>query len=209
MLASIDKQFVLLLNPKTGTTALERAFYKYAEIHVGGRFAGGDHRWKHIDYRRMKRVFGDCFERNKCEIYAVVRDPIETLFSWYNFRSREDLKVPTHPNAKNYTGNITWGQFVRDWAQKEPPPHAAIRDPVKFVFDKNQQVAPINIYKYNDIASLYKRLAEHVGENPRITRINASPKSNRNADIDREWVMEFEKMILLMERYNKIPFAKP
>ena len=83
MLASVEKRFVLLSNPKTGTTALEAAFERFADIRIGG-----SPKWKHISYDRMTDMFGDYFQRQGCTIYAVARHPVDALASWYRYRSR-------------------------------------------------------------------------------------------------------------------------
>ena len=86
MLASVEKGFVLLSNPKTGTTALEDAFEKFADIRTGG-----SPKWKHINYDRMTEIFGDYFQRQGCTIYGVARHPVDALASWYRYRSRKQL----------------------------------------------------------------------------------------------------------------------
>ena len=114
MLASVEKGFVLLCNPKTGTTALEEAFEKFADIRTGG-----SPKWKHLNYDKMTAIFGDYFQRQGCKIYGVARHPADALVSWYRYRSRKQLRDPRH--REKYTGDIPFSQFMEEWAEQAHP----------------------------------------------------------------------------------------
>ena len=200
MIASIEHKFALLANPKTGTTALEAAFGRYAEIEVRGA-----PKWKHINYVMMRRIFGGFLERRGCQVYTVVRHPIDVLVSWYRYRAREELRDPKHPRAGNYTGNISFAQFVAEWAGKQPPPRARIGTSVEFCLLENGALAPVTYYRYDDLQALYARLADHVGARPPMPRKNVSPKIA--VDIDREALSALPKMRAALEIYARIPFA--
>ena len=90
MLASVDKRFVLLSNPKTGTTALEAAFEKFADIRIGG-----SPKWKHISFEKMTEIFGDYFQRRRLHHLRGGPASGSTRWpSWYRYRSRPDLARP-------------------------------------------------------------------------------------------------------------------
>jgi hypothetical protein len=198
MLASVEKKFVLLSNPKTGTTALETAFEKYADIRTGG-----SPKWKHIRYVDMKDIFGDYFERQGCQIYAVVRHPIDTLASWYKYRTRKALT--RRKAAANYSGGITFPEFVEEWASDRPPPRARVPVSVRWCMTRRGTPAPINFYRYEDIALLVAKLSAHVGERVDLPRTNVSPE--RDVGIDREHVAALPKMKACIEMYEAIPFV--
>lgn len=64
MMASDKHKFVLLSNPKTGTTSLEGAYKIYSAVTTTSTDG-----WKHMNYAKFKRVFGDYFEKRGCSIY--------------------------------------------------------------------------------------------------------------------------------------------
>lgn len=200
MIASVDRGFVLLCNPKTGTTSLEQAFRPFAEISVGG-----PPKWKHIGYDGLRNMFGNFFEKRDCRIYAVVRDPIDTLESWWRYRSREQLKNPKHRRHRNYTGNISFSRFVEDWASDSPPPHARISTSTDWCLTKKGELAPLVYYRYESLEALVEALSAHVGKRPELPEINVSPRRER--DIDREALLRLPRMKQACELYERIPFA--
>ena len=149
MLASVEKRFVLLSNPKTGTTALEAAFEQFADIRTGG-----SPKWKHINYDKMTEIFGDYFQRQGCTIYAVVRHPVDALASWYRYRSRPELGSE-HRWHDKYTGDIPFSQFVEEWAAGSTP-RAQVPVSVKWCLTRGGRPAPITFYRYEDLPRLLR-----------------------------------------------------
>ncbi|MEL7505516.1 MAG: hypothetical protein AAFN18_23960, partial [Cyanobacteria bacterium J06554_6] len=43
--------------------------------------------------------------------FAVIRDPLEWVISWYNFRSRPSLKRSQSQNKSAYAGNLSFNEF--------------------------------------------------------------------------------------------------
>ena len=201
MIASVDNGFVLLSNPKTGTTALEAAFGRFAEIQVGGRPG-----WKHINYDGMVELFGRYFEKKNCKIYAVVRDPVDTLVSWYKYRSRDELRNPRSPYHKNYTGHLQFVDFFEAWASDDPPAFARVSNPVQWSLRKSGELAPVNFYRYESIDRLVEALSRHVGVRPEVQRLNASPR--REVRVDRLAIESAPKMARFMDIYRRIPFVE-
>ena len=196
MLASVRKQFVLLSNPKTGTSALEAAFGRFADIRIGR-----SPQWKHLDYDRMTAIFGDYFQRQDCTIYGVARHPIDTLISWYRYRSRAALlaKKPDH-----YTGDIPFSRFCEEWATSASP-RARVPVSVQWCMTADRRPAPITFYRYEDLGLLHQALCRHVGRTVELGTRNVSP--NRPIDMDRASVMALPRMQRLIALYDSIPFA--
>ena len=61
----------------------------------------------------------------KVESFCVMRNPTDWVFSWFRFRQRDALKNPNHPGASNYTGDISFDEFVAAYLQKENKPDFA------------------------------------------------------------------------------------
>ena len=149
MLASVEKGFVLLCNPKTGTTALEEAFGKFADIRTGG-----SPKWKHINYDKMTAIFGDYFQRRGCKIYGVARHPADALVSWYRYRSRKQLRDPRHRDK--YTGDIPFSQFMEEWANRRTT-RARVPVSVEWCLTRRKKPAPMIFYRYEDLPAAFRR----------------------------------------------------
>ena len=82
MLASPIHKFVLLMNPKTATTSYNKSVVgRCAHIRVGR-----NEFFKHLTYAAYRDMFGDYFDRKGCDVFIVVREPLDVLRSWYRFR---------------------------------------------------------------------------------------------------------------------------
>jgi hypothetical protein len=199
MLASVEKGFVLLSNPKTGTTALEATFGKFADIRTGG-----SPKWKHINYDRMTAIFGDYFQSQGCTIYGVVRHPIDALVSWYRYRSRPELKKSKHRWHDKYTGEIPFSQFVEEWAARSSV-RARVPVSVQWCLTRGDRPAPMTFYRYEDLGLLHEALCGHVGRPLALKRKNVSPE--RPIDVDRAAVSALPRMREFIEIYDSIPVA--
>ena len=197
MLASVEKGFVLLSNPKSGTTALEAAFERFAGIRTGGT-----PKWKHLNFERMTEVFGDYFQRQGCTIYGVARHPVDTLVSWYRYRSRPTARRAGEP----YTGGIPFSQFAEEWNGRATP-RARVPVSVKWCMTRDGTPAPMTFYRYEDLGRLHEALVAHVGEPVALERRNRSPE--RPLDLDRAAVAALPRMQAFLEAYATIPFAGP
>lgn len=198
MLASFRNEFVLLSNPKSGTTAYEDAFGKFAEVHVGGT-----PKWKHLNYYRMRQHFGDIFERANCTILTVVRDPIETVESWYKYRTRKGLSNPKHKWHHRYAGDISFEQFVEEWNARSSK-RAEAPSSVNFCFNENDELAPSTYIHYSNIDDLRKVLSQKVGKDVKVPPKNISPK--RGVEYDRSELMKLPRFQEAYEKMEKIPF---
>lgn len=195
MIASVEKGFVLLSNPKTGTTALEEAFGRHADI-----LTGREPRWKHLNFDRMTAVFGDYFQRRGCTIYGVARHPVDTLVSWYRYRSRADLRKR---QPGRYTGDIAFSQFVEEWASAAPPERARVPVSVRWCLTGGGLPAPMTFYRYEEIPLLFDRLSQHVGKKVKLEKLNVSPSSP--LDMSRDEVAALPEMRPFLEIYESIP----
>jgi len=191
---------VLLSNPKTGTTALEAAFEKFADIRTGG-----SPKWKHINYDKMTAIFGDYFQRQGCTIYGVVRHPADALASWYRYRTRQGLTRPGHKWNDKYAGDIPFSQFVEEWVAKSTP-RARVPVSVRWCLTRGNRPAPMTFYRYEDVPLLFERLSRHVGKRVRMEKMNVSPE--RKLDMDRETVAALPQMREFIAIYESIPFAR-
>lgn len=196
MLISRRHGFVYLANPKTGTTAIEAAFRRHADFGSITTPAA-----KHISYKRFIKLFPR-FGR-KLEIVACVRDPLDTLYSWYRYRQRENMT-----STENRTNDLSFAAFVEHWSSKDPPPFAQVGTSAGFILDKDGNIPDITIFRYGGTPSLHDYLEQKVGEPVPNEEVNVSPKPNGQsfeeaaAGIDRD----MPKLARAYEIYNKIAF---
>ena len=199
MLASHgEKRFVLLSNPKTGTTALEAAFEKFADIRIGG-----SPKWKHISYDKMTEIFGDYFQRRGCTIYAVARHPVDALASWYRYRSRPELGEAAAPWHDKYTGDISFSQFIEEWADRLDAAGAAAGDD-EMVPEPRGRPAPITFYRYEDLprSSTCCRVTSAARSRREAQRLAGAAARRRPRG-----VAALPRMQRRIELYDRIPFV--
>ena len=117
---------VLLVVPKTGSTALEVALGQEAD----GRF-GNPPELKHLPlyrYNRFVRPLVQLTTGQDPETFALIREPISWLRSWYRYRARNSMAgLPTS------TYHISFDQFVHDAISDNPPPFAQIGCQTRFL----------------------------------------------------------------------------
>jgi hypothetical protein len=108
MLISDSHRFIFLAVPKTASSSIEQALAPH-------RAPITDQFNKHATCTTLARelpeaVWGTYFK------FAFVRNPYDSLQSWYFYRQREELAAPDHPRHHLYTGNISFEQFVRTFS---------------------------------------------------------------------------------------------
>jgi len=195
MLVSERYKFVYLANPKTGTTSIEAAFKQYADFAaIGGPSV------KHIPFKRFRRLFP--YYATNFEVLVTVRDPIETLYSWYRYRQRDDLS-----KAENSTAGLSFGEFLEAWAQDTPPPYARIGTSVEFILNGKGEIPDISVFRYDGTPSLHDYLAAKIGKKIDVKSLNVSPKGNgENLEAHRKRVADLPKLARAYDIYSKIPY---
>lgn len=182
MLVAPAKGFVFLAVPKTGTTAIERAF---------GRFAQGTFQrdpFKHARYDNFQTYVqpfleAKGYERSSYEVVCVVREPIEWLFSWYRYRSREDLAKPSAKRHRNFSGNVSFDDFVQAYMKRHregrvtaETRYAKVGRATQFVRPLDGEPAIDRIFRYDHLNLLVDFLCDKVGKTVEIEARNVSPE---------------------------------
>ncbi len=198
MIGSVKHGFVLLSNPKTGSSALESAFSRYCPIRIKS-----PPNLKHISYKQFRRMFSQCPELLDCAVYAVVREPVEHLFSWYRYRARAELADPNSPRHERYTGGISFLRFAEEWNSEDPPLRARVGSGVDWCLDAEGRAFPMRIFDYTNINGLYEVLASHLGVRPEFKRVNASPAMP--VAFDRDEIARLPRMRRALELYAELP----
>lgn len=172
-------RLVILSQPKTGTTALEKALAPRASMAING-----PPEMKHMSYRGFMAMMAPIIEsqaglkRSDYLVIATMREPIDWLGSWYRYRTRELLKDADNPRSKNYTGNISFDDFARDVCQPrgQQPDYAQIRTPSWVSLAHTESIGVDRLFPYEDLSGLHNLIEERSGKPIETKQLNVSPQ---------------------------------
>lgn len=174
MLVSLKKRVVFLAMPKCASTSVESILMPHSQIIISGH-----PNIKHMNYQRyVDRVRPMIASTGVKDIttFCLFREPLEWLQSWYSYRAREELSNPRHPRHKNYTGNISFQEFVNSYVNGENVSYAKLGRQSNFVSDKNGEVAVDKIFRLDKMDSLTEFLESKIGEKVTIPKKNSSDR---------------------------------
>lgn len=169
MLVFWKQRLVMLMVPKTGTSAYEAALGHHASMVVND-----PPELKHAPVYRYNRFFRPMFERvggADLELLAVVREPISWLGSWYRYRQRDFLD-----GRKTSTRGMTFDAFCQAYARGDRPPFANVGSQAKFVEPRPNGVAITHLYKYENQSGLLDFLEDRLSMKIDLPRENVSPR---------------------------------
>lgn len=110
MLIFLERKLAIYAPPKTGTTALHMALGPHADIALRGPA-------KHFSVRRAKKLVLPMLEGLDTPLpegFAVIREPIEWLHSWYRYRTRKEV-----PEGKS-SAHLSFDAFVESYLSDDP-----------------------------------------------------------------------------------------
>lgn len=219
MLIFDDIKLIYLANPKTGTTAFEQAFRRYANKELSDTLP------KHVPFRRVRRVFPQLVKQY--EVVTCVREPLDTLYSWYRYRQRALLK-----GDPNSTYGVSFKTFIEEWCEDDPAEFARINGSVRFVLSKNGLVhKKLGLFRYGGNPSIIDYVAEKRGQSVQFRREGASaiidyfastvspdvwikrqnvspdPDPGELAEVRASELMHEKKMLQEYELYAKLTFV--
>lgn len=110
--------------PKCGSTTIESYFRPYSDFSLSG-----NPRLKHVKYSEYEKhllpLLGVLGVKPPF-MFAVLRDPADWVRSWYQFRKRDELADPEHPQHHNYSGKVSLDEFAELTMTPRPPSFARI-----------------------------------------------------------------------------------
>lgn len=197
MLLAPRHGFVFLAMTKAGSTSIEQAFRAYPDMTLKGSPA-----FKHTRYAAFQRYLqpflaSKGFPRESYEVVCAFREPVDWLFSWYRYRSREAIADPSRSAHRNYTGKISFEEFVRVYMEGNEQ-FAQVGRQSKFVQARPGQPKVDKIFRYERLDLLVDFLCEKVGEEVEVGTSNVSPQ--REFSLSEE--MESELRAFLQPEYH-------
>ena len=167
MLVFWKEKLVLLAVPKTGTTAIETALADKASMIVSD-----PPELKHAPVYRYNRFFRPMFEKAckaEMETFAMMREPVSWLGSWYKYRQRPFL----NGQAKS-TAEVSFDDFVLAYMKGDKPPFANVGSQVKFLEPRPNGTKVDHLFRYEDEAGWTGFLEERLGRKITLERLNTS-----------------------------------
>lgn len=160
---------VLLSVPKTGTHSYIDHLHHRADIVIKHPPA-----LKHMGMARFNTVMRPLLEtpRHRLETVAVIREPLDWLWSWYRYRARPE--IVGQPTS---TAAISFDDFVAAYLAETPPPFARIGRQSHMIWDAGRRQRADHLFRYDRLdllnAFLGARLGMAVGP---TARLNPSPE---------------------------------
>lgn len=179
MQLSTQYGFAFLCMPKCASTSIEEAISSYCSINFSVHPA-----LKHINAKNFRKYVLSyhnlLIPDKKIETFCLIREPVDWVYSWYRFRTRDDLKNPAHPNHNNYTGNISFAQFINDLVDKKDVPYVNIGSQSQFIKLDNGSIGIDNIFPIERMDLVRNFLSKKIGKEINIPVRNVAPKIDFN-----------------------------
>lgn len=167
MLVFWKEKLVLLSVPKTGTTAIEAALSGQASMVISD-----PPELKHAPVYRYNRFFRPMFEKAckaEMETFAMMREPISWLSSWYKYRQR-----PFLDGKPKSTAGISFDEFVLAYMKGDKPPFANVGSQVKFLEPRPNGTKVDHLFRYEDENGWIEFLEDRLGRKLELERLNVS-----------------------------------
>jgi hypothetical protein len=174
MLYFSKQNLVFLANPKTGTTAIEKALTPQAAMIV--RNPPG---MRHMNVGTFRKSIQPFIRRHKNtdpEIFVVVREPLSHLLSWYRYRRRQK-KIGTEKSTLNLSAEA----FIEETMKDAPDTFARIGSQARFVGLAKQHQLPEHMFPYEHPQLLLSFLRDRFGVDD-VPAANVSPREEVEVD---------------------------
>lgn len=173
MLLSLKYKFAFLCVPKCGSTSVERALKPYMDIHLAGHPS-----LKHVSatkfHKHIRPLLRKADPERELETFCIIRDPVDWLRSWYQYRSRRQLANVSHPQHKHYTGDLTFQAFAEAYLSPLQPEFAKLGSQYCFVSLADGSVGIDRIFRLDQMDSLGSYLTCKIGSTINIPKANRS-----------------------------------
>ncbi|NOX40687.1 MAG: sulfotransferase family protein [Alphaproteobacteria bacterium] len=187
-----NEKLAFIAVPKTGTTAIEAALAPYASISFGRQPS-----LKHMTHQRFNRFIRPYLNKegqDDVEVFAVMREPISWLGSWYRYRQRDELV-----DTVNSTRGISFDQFVQAYLQpKNRPAYAQLGSQSRLLSISRHEVGIRLLFRYENMSRLLDFLSDRLGARINLGEYNVSPKMNleltavTEKQLRRQYALDFE-----------------
>ena len=145
--------------------------------------------FKHTNYRQYSRYVLPFLDRKhngqKVESICIFREPIDQMFSWYRYRSREELANDQQSNERSTAGR-SFEEFVEAFLLKNPPIFARVPRQFAFIRSKSGEVGVDRVFRYDQIDDFVTYLSERIGTQLTLPHRNVSPTEKEHKELNRD-----------------------
>ena len=175
--------------PKTGSTAIEEAFGAHASAIF--RDPPG---LKHSNAKKFERKIRPLVEpqTSPLETVAIIRDPLEWLFSWFRYRQRPFLNG--HPNS---TKGLEFPDFVDEYLRQKSAPYARLGSQGRFVTDDAGDLLVTHLFCYDDMGAFMNFMNKRLGTDAHLNRVNVSPDTTTQPQLPNNTLNKFKSKYAL------------
>ncbi len=164
------ERLAFLAVPKTGSTAIESILAPMAAITFQR-----PPMVKHITLQRFNRFmlpYLDKMGLGDVETFAVMREPVAWLGSWYRYRQRPELDG----SAKSTLG-LSFDAFVAAYLQGgKRPAFADLGSQARQLSKSRGQIGVDHLFRYEDLGDLVEFLQQKTGRAFELPQKNVSPQ---------------------------------
>lgn len=183
--------------PKTGSTAVHKTLSHDTDIVLRGTL-------KHFTaaaYRRRIAPFINNAFGVEAELFAVMRDPMDSLGSRFRYRSSEIFD-----GRPRSTKGLTFTQFAEGFVSDTPPKWAASESQLSFITKKRKAIMVDHLFSYNSLDKLEAFLSERFEKKISLRTTNVSPKHDMALSEELEGKMR-EKIVRDYEIFDRLTQA--
>lgn len=189
MIIDFKNELVFIATKKTASTSIEK---RIRPLGYCG-FIGGPPVLKHLTFQQFKEIrHGLGLENFKT--WCVVRNPVQKSISWYNYRSRKQIR-----NSARYLGDISYSAYLTRMTDED----RLECDDSKSITDNNNQKVDI-VFDMSQFGEIEKFLNE-IYNVPELSKLNSSASYNRSY---RPTALEIAKAKIKLRKeiknYNKL-----
>ncbi len=176
MIISLKGSFVLLSNRKCASTSLVHTLEPYATL------LAKEPVLRHTNFSGYKKYVEPWLaglgrvRLDRFRVYCLFREPTEWLFSWYAFRQRKDVSPEVIKGHGEYTGHITWRDFLEAYFSPTRPSYARVGRQIDFVTVNGIVGDDLKIFPYEHIHRLVRELSHRLEVELVLATHNISPK---------------------------------
>lgn len=165
MLVFPSSALVFLAIPRTATTSMEAALHSAAALHIPKDLFP-----KHIPARTFfKRWEKHYPNAPKLDAFAVIREPIDRLKSWYLYRQREAII-----GSVKSTVGMTFEDFIEEYLADDRKPRANIGNQFSFCSDESGQNIVKHLIEFGNLPVLADFIQTRIGLETTLPHLNAS-----------------------------------
>lgn len=170
MLVFNHARLVVLSIPRTGTTSFETTYAPYASISI--KAPPTAKHYNLLQYERRVLGIADMGDigAKHYDIAVVVREPLDWLRSWYQYRCRAEIDG----HAASCAG-IPFERFVEEWLSDAPAEFAHVGRPTRFIAPTGKGLRVTHVFAHERRDVFARFLEKRVGVAPIQGIANQSP----------------------------------